>query len=129
MPMKKQPGKSSLYGKEQACYFSDERVSKARDEVKKAYEIYQQETLDENRLKYNQAKPNLKQAYNCVIEDHLSSKLRQVEEAHVNCKHGESWSLINEITGRRSSVGGQLKEKSQQERIENWFNHFKKPVR
>ena len=87
--------------------------------------------MEENRLIYNQAKANLnmlKEAYNCVIEEHLSSQLRKVEEANVNCKHGESWSLINEITGRRSSAGGQLEEKSQQERVENcpkWYNHFK----
>ena len=81
--------------------------------------------MEENRLKYNQAKANLREAYNCVIEEHLSCQLRKVEEAHVNCKHGESWSLINEITGRRSPAGGQLEGKSQQERVENWYNHFK----
>ena len=70
-------------------------------------------------------KANLKETYNCVIEEHLSSQLRKVEEAHVNCKHGESWSLINEITGRRSPAGGQLEGKSQQERVQNWYNHFK----
>ena len=96
-------------------YSSDARVSKAREETKKAYEINQQDTMNENRLKYNQAKANVQETYNCITEEHLCSQLRKVEEAHVNCKHGESWSLINEITGRRSSAGGQLEGKSQQE--------------
>jgi hypothetical protein len=55
----------------------------------------------------------------------LNNKLKEVEMAHVNCKHGQSWKLINDITGRKSSMKGQLKGDTQQERVNNWYHHFK----
>ncbi|CAH1250533.1 Hypp8867 [Branchiostoma lanceolatum] len=45
--------------------------------------------------------------------------------AHVNCKHGQSWKLINDITNRKTTRKGQLEGSTQEERIENWYNHFK----
>ena len=128
MPIKKHAAEEVIpIRKEHARHVTPVMHVSPRREMKsrKLMKIYQQDIIDENRLKYNQAKANLKEAYNCVIEEHLSSQLRKVEEAHVNYKHGESWSLINEITGRRSSAGGQLEGKSQQERVENWYNHLK----
>ena len=59
------------------------------------------------------------------MEEHLSRKLGKVEEAHVNCKHGESWSLINEISGRRTFAGGKLEGITEQRGLENAYNHFK----
>ncbi len=32
--------------------------------------------------------------------------------------------LINEISGRRTSQRGQIAGDTQQERIQNWYNHF-----
>ena len=107
------------------CFSSDNRVSSARNVVQQNYNIYQQETTEANRLNYKRAKKSLEETYNLVSEEDLTRKLLQVEKAHVNCKHGESWKLINEITGRRTSARGQLEGKTQQERVENWYNHFK----
>lgn len=107
-----------------ARYSSDVRVTGAREEIKVAYRTYEQDTNERNRLQYKQAKKNLEEAYNLVIEEDLSNKILGVETAHTNCKHGESWKLINEITGRRASTKGQLEGDNQQERVANWYNHF-----
>ena len=87
---------------------------------------YQKDTTDENRQIYKQAKQNLEEAYNGVIEEDLDSKLKDVERAHANSKHGQSWRLIiiNDITGRKASPNGQLKGDTQKDRVINWFNHF-----
>ncbi|XP_072037323.1 uncharacterized protein [Amphiura filiformis] len=82
-------------------------------------------TTEDNRLSYNQAKSDLAGAYNQAIEDDLNIKLREVEMAHDNCKHSQSWRLINDITGRKSSMRGQLKGDTQMERVSNWYHHFK----
>ena len=60
-----------------------------------------------------------------MVEEDLTSKLKEVEMAHVNSKHGQSWRLINDISGRKASAKGQLKGDTQKERVKNWFNHFK----
>ena len=33
--------------------------------------------------------------------------------------------MINDITGRKASAQGQLKRKTQKDRVTNWYNHFK----
>ena len=65
---------------------NDPRVTVARENVNKAYDVYQKETSDENRLKHKAANENLEEAYNLVEEEMISSKLKKVENAHANCK-------------------------------------------
>ena len=48
-----------------------------------------------------------------------------MESADDKSKHGESWKLIDKITGRRSGKQGIIKGKTKEERITNWFNHFR----
>ena len=67
----------------------------------------------------------MEEAYNLVEEEMLASKLKKVENAHANCKHGLSCEFINDITGRKASMRGQLKGDTQQERVRNWYDHFR----
>ena len=48
-----------------------------------------------------------------------------VEEADDNSKHGKSWEIINKITGRKVSKQGMIKGSTKEERVANWFTHFK----
>ena len=50
--------------------------------------------------------------------------INQVEMADNKRKHGESWQLINTITGRKSSKRGILKGNTKEERVNKWFEHF-----
>ena len=47
-----------------------------------------------------------------------------VESADIRSQHGESWRLINEISGRMTAQKGILKGKSTKERLDNWQKHF-----
>ena len=73
---------------------------------------------------YESAKRALDDAYNTVTEEVLKEKIEMVEAAHVNSKHGLSWQIINEITGRRASQKGQIAGNTQTERIQSWYSHF-----
>ena len=108
-----------------AKFSSDPRVVTARENIKGAYNKYEQATSDECRIKYKEAKKDLEEVYNTVMEEDLTTKLNDVESAHINSKHGKSWRLINDITGRKASRTGQLKGDTQEARIKNWYNHFK----
>ena len=107
------------------CFSSYPRVAKARDEIKHAYAVYQHSTSEENRAEYKKAKECLEDVYNLVIEEDLNSKNKEIETAHANSKHGQSWRLINDITSRKASPQGQLKGEIQKDRVTNWYNHFK----
>ena len=60
--------------------------------------------------------------------------IKKVEEADEQSKHGESWNLINKITGRKVGKQGIIKGTSKEERVQKWYAHFqsllgKDPVR
>ena len=50
--------------------------------------------------------------------------INQVEMADNKRKHGESWQLINTITGRKSAKRGVLKGNTKEEQVKQWFEHF-----
>ena len=50
--------------------------------------------------------------------------IKKVEEADSKSQHEESWKLINEISGRKTSKKGILNFKSQEERFKGWYIHF-----
>ena len=104
---------------EKTRYSSDPKVTKARDEINHAYVVYQHSTIEENRAEYEKETESLEDVYSLVIEEDLNSKIKEVETAHANSKHGQSWSLINDITAH-----GQLKGETQKDRVTNWYNHF-----
>jgi hypothetical protein len=101
--------------KEKRTSFSnDARVIEARERIDDAYAKYQLDTkLDENRKNYKEAKKSLGNTYDQVSKDNLTSKLKEVETAHINNKHGKSWKLINEISGRLTTRKGQIKGSTQ----------------
>ena len=100
-------------------FSNDPRVTSARNKINEAYKDYQGDTSDENWQVYKQAKRELEEAYKSVTEEDLSSKQKELEMAHANSKHGQSWRLINDITGRKASAKGQLKGNTQKERVKN----------
>ena len=50
---------------------------------------------------------------------------KKLKEADNRNSHGESWKLINLITGRKTKKQGILKGKSKEDRVKQWYNHFK----
>ena len=59
-----------------------------------------------------------------ILEEQLDDKIKKIEQADKNSKHGLSWPLINEVSGRKTSAQGQLKGDTQAARIKNWYTHF-----
>ena len=50
--------------------------------------------------------------------------LRRLQDEHNNAKHSQAWTLINDITQRKSANKGKLAGETEKERIENWYKHF-----
>ena len=98
----------------------DPGVVEAREKVNAAFKQYQKNPTEDYRTKLQAALENLKTAYNDIKEKELEGMIKKVEEADSKSQHGESWKLINEISGRKPSKKGILKGKSQEERIKAW---------
>ena len=95
-----------------------------RKNVQSAFEIYTAKPLEENRIQLQTAKMLLQKTYDIVEEEELNKKIEQVENADARCRHGKSWKIINNISGRNISKSGILKGKSKEERVNNWYKHF-----
>ncbi|KAJ8416182.1 hypothetical protein AAFF_G00382040 [Aldrovandia affinis] len=52
-------------------------------------------------------------------------KVRRVEAALGEQQYGESWRVINEMSGRKRSKEGQVAGCSPEERVTSWFTHFR----
>jgi len=105
---------------------NDPRVVEQRERMKKAYHTYQEHTDEGNRQELEEARGRLEEAYKLVAEEELTSRIHEVEEEQKHHKHSRTWQLINEISERRTSRKGQLKGTSQQERVKNWYEHFRR---
>ena len=102
----------------------DPRVVQARSKAKVIYREYQINSTEENRIAYEEAKRDIDNSYARILEEQLDNKIKEIEQADKNCKHGLSWKLINDVTGRKTSTQGQLEGDTQAERVRNWYSHF-----
>ena len=103
---------------------NDPAVALARNSVSDAFRQYQQDTTKENQKRLQAEKTHLEAAYDEAFEKELNQMISKVESADIRSQHGESWKLINEISGRKTAKKGILKGKSTKERLDNWQKHF-----
>ena len=103
---------------------SDLRIKDAREKVESAYLKYQKDSSAENQSTLKEVKKGLQETYTTVESEQLDELISCVEEADEKPRHGESWKLINHITGRKSAKKGIIKDKSKQESLNKWYKHF-----
>ena len=104
---------------------TDPRIVRAREITQKASNKYVETQSPRNRIELQKCKRNLQNQYDIIAEEELAKMIREVESANDRSKHGESWRLINEITGRKTTKQGIIKASSKQDRINKWYTHFK----
>ena len=91
---------------------NDPAVALARNSVSDAFRQYQYDTTKENQQKLQTEKNHLQAEYDEAFEKELNQMIAKVESADIRSQHGESWRLINEISGRKTAKKGILKGKS-----------------
>ena len=102
----------------------DHRVMQAREKYSRALQKYLQRLEKDERVELEKYKRDINSVYNSLKDEELNIILSEIEVARRNNNHRVHWQLINELYGRRITRKGQLKGKTQQERIRNWYNHF-----
>ena len=101
------------------------RVCQARNDLMLAKDKHHENPTVSTGDTVAEKKEAFKSAYNVALEENLVNKIRRVENAHDRCKNKESWSVINEITGRNISKSCLIKGNSPEERKNTWLNHFR----
>ena len=105
-------------------YSEDPNVKSARKSVQEAFHQYTINNSNDNQEKLQSEKETLNRTYNDLFEVELNKMIDRVENASAKARHGESWRLINEITGRKAAKRGILKGSSSEDRLEKWRNYF-----
>ena len=100
-------------------------VERARKEVKKAFNAYDKRPSRSKQKELQRKKECLQKTYLQVEEKELDEMIKRVENADNQRRHGESWKIINKITGRKTAKKSMIKGKTKEERVETWLNHFK----
>jgi len=59
------------------------------------------------------------------LEEELANDICQLENLNATNRHAESWKLVNSLTDRKQRRNGILEGKDKEERVKNWYNHFK----
>ena len=103
---------------------NDPRISTARQKVQEAFAEYSEDQNKVNQSKLQQEKNDLQTVYDAITHEELEEMIRKVENAGEVSKHGESWKLINEISGRKTAKKGQLSGKGKEDRLKQWHTHF-----
>ena len=112
-----------VWKREKHVYWSDHpEVKCARAAISEAYDLLTVTHSPENRKRVIEAKYHLYQLYERLKAEELKAKVKKVEEAHTEKAYGESWKLINDITGCRSTQSGQVQEATEAERYQLGLN-------
>lgn len=105
-------------------YSDDVRVQNARNDVNYMFSKYQSDPSNFNHENLQKSKSNLQEAYDLAIEEELSEMIDKVEACEAEGSHGQSWKLINEVTGRKPAKKGVLKGNSKEDRLKKWQQYF-----
>ena len=101
----------------------DPRIIRARNAISTAYKTNTGKKGHSNL--YKQKKFEMYQIYKEINDEDLEKKVLKIEQADRSMRYLESWSLINEIPGRKSSQTSQLNGNSDEDRVNQWYIHFR----
>ena len=104
----------------------DHRIQELREKVETAYNKYTLANTNESYEGLVKAKDNVRNMYTNIESNALQKATEQVELTNQESKHSKCWKLINEITGRKNTKKGIIKAKSKDDRVNIWYEHFKK---
>ena len=94
-----------LHGK--ACSISNNPlIVQARKDVQQNFLKCQNQATTKNERSWKESKVKIKETYKELQEKELESLIQKVESADDRSKHGESWKLIDQISGRKNGKQG-----------------------
>ena len=109
----------------EASLSNDPSIIKARKKLQTAFSNYQIRPNERNERIWKDSKSEMKNVYNEIQEKELEMMVRKVESTDDRGRHGESWKLIDRISGRKNGKQGIIKGSTKEERVQKWFDHFK----
>ena len=70
----------------------------------------------------------MEKTYDDLFEVELNQMIDQVDKASAKARQGESWRLVNEISGRKAGKKCILEGSRIEDRLEKWCNYFSNPL-
>ena len=104
--------------------WENEQICQKRKTLREAAQLRDTQPSPENTNFFNDARTELKTAYEIEQSKYLQNRINDITNASSNKKSAEAWKTVNEISGRKSGSKAKLKASSQEERINLWQKHF-----
>uniref|UniRef100_A0A0L8ICI7 DNA helicase Pif1-like 2B domain-containing protein n=1 Tax=Octopus bimaculoides TaxID=37653 RepID=A0A0L8ICI7_OCTBM len=105
--------------------YVDPKVWAAREHLKAAKEQFLADPTEERKENMEVMKEELCAAYTEAREEALIKKIRRMERAVDGSRGKESWSIINEITGKKRGSSSHVQGTGPEDRKSKWLDHFK----
>ena len=104
---------------------NDKKTKAARQKVFDAYHRYKVKPTQDNQELLATTKQQLADTYDRINTEVLEKKVIELEKSDAEGRQSKSWKVISQISGRKTVKQGNIKGKSKEERVTNWYNHFK----
>ncbi|XP_071958787.1 uncharacterized protein [Antedon mediterranea] len=100
-------------------------IQDQRERIKRSATRKNGNPTPQNISKFNREKYKLTRLYQIELETYLQTKIDSIKQYSVNKQSSMVWDTINEISGRKRISQAKLKATSQNDRLNQWKNHFK----
>ena len=108
----------------QERFANNPNIIEARKRVEKLNHSYKIQKSSVTRKHLAAAKQRLNEEYNRLEGDCLKIQIEEAELAFHANNTAKAWKIVNTITNRKSTPTGKLKDKSPEERKNQWYKHF-----
>ena len=79
-------------------------------------------------MHFNKAQQVLNLSYEQEQVEYFKTKIKDIENAATNTKSDMTWTIVNDVSGRKISYKANLKASNQKELISLWQKHFQKLI-
>ena len=111
--------------KKQHGFANRKEVVEGRKEINRLTKSYGIRKSKEVKKKLNEAKVNMQKIYKKLEDERLGDQIDNLENYFKGNDAANAWKIINTITNRKKSSSGKLSGKTPDERVNQWYNHFK----
>ena len=111
--------------KQQHGFANRKEVVEGRKEINRLTKSYGIRKSKEVKKKLNEAKVNMQKIYKKLEDERLGDQIDNLENYFKGNHAANVWKIINTIKNRKKSSSGKLSGKTPDERVNQWYNHFK----
>ena len=104
--------------------WESQAIQDQREKIRSSAARKNDKPTPQNVTKFNREKQKMTRIYRNELETYIQDKIDTISQLSENKQSSMAWDTINEITGRKRTSQAKLRAMNQQDRLNQWKNHF-----